>query len=472
MKRRSPSRYPLVTSVPPVPYSQQELYIFAINNVQVYKNGEAQFIGLEDAGQYYASTLERLPPAFQVIVVAHHKATVMADKDDLDKRLDGGGILGLFVPGWVEGVGESPVFWGGMFESRPRALDGGIHSELTLRHEKGHRIDHILAARVAGTGRIPKDLRYFSTLPEWTEPAIYELERSQRKSYFGNPPDASLYAGSKRLVEHLSHPRYQGKPSTRQHHIAVESFAEMTAHYTTLYDMYDGNTNRVDRTLSKAYPELWPVYRDTVLPRIEHEAVLLHNEIAGYKSTIASLEADMVHMRGERFNAREMEQYLRELELQGGIEELRRELAHTQELSYSYHHPITVLRNVTQRAEAARKALHPDAPDPLTPTLRALLNEQPEPDFRTLHARGINIIGEIELLDEEEELLHDFASKMQCISTSFFTTGFTDNRWIIEDYDTIKNQMGRSDASRTWLIRFSDIPASLYERYAKAKQTE
>lgn len=472
MKRRPASRYPLVTSVPPVPYSQQELHSFAMSNMQIYKNGEAQLDGLQEAAQYYASTLERLPPAFQIVVAAHHKATVMSDQADLDKRHEGGGALGLFVPGWVDGVGESPVFWGGMFESRPRTADGGVHPELTLRHEKGHRIDHILATRVAGTGQIPKDLHYFSTLPQWVEPALYELEREQRKGYFGTTPDATLYTGVKRLIEHLSHPRYQGSPATRQHHIAVESFAEMTVHYTTLYDVYNGDAERIDRKLSKAYPELWPVYRDEVLPRIEHEAVLLHNEMAEYKSTIASLEEDIARMHGDPFNAHEMEQYLRELELQGGIAELRRELSRAKELSHSYHQPITVLRNVTQRAEATRRDIHPDAPDPLTPTLRALLSEKPEPDFRILHARGINIIDEIELLDVEEELLPDFANTMRCMANGFLTSGHKDARWIIEDYDAIKNQFGRSDTSRTWLIRLTDIPHSLYERYSEAKQTE
>lgn len=310
-----------ITALPKMPYHPSEIRKFAHHNLRVVIDGKTRpNRNHRDAVTYYASIIETLPPAFQVILMATHHPTIMAMPNDINtlfpdkEMLESCDILGFFA--YEE---SSPsVCWGGMFETRERPKNPQA-PDTNFLHEQGHHIDYILAVRHAGHGTLAKGLPYISYCPEWRQAVQHQLGDT---GMIASIRDRRLYPGVGSLAKYLSRLCYQG--NDRDDHLARESFAELSSHYMALYHLHHGNGPKIDGKLTRAYPVLWPAYRNNMLPMAEKEALHLLNGIQQAKSQIMYYEQNIAKRLGqppatpESFAAP-----LRHAELRGGLPTLQ-----------------------------------------------------------------------------------------------------------------------------------------------------
>lgn len=322
-------KYPQIMALPETPYYPDEIREFAHHNLRVVVNGKTRHNrNYRAAVEHYASIIEELPRAFQIILMAMHRPSIMTPPDEVtamyqqinSTRTEN--VLGFFLAQRSDRWGDTPVCWGGIFETRERSTD--IHApDTTFLHELSHLIDHLLAERHAGLGVLAKDIRYMSYLPEWQEPVkkhTRTLERTQKTAHWAQ--DARLYPGIRRLVEHLNLPeRWTEDDPT--HYDTIESFAEMSTHYAALYRTQARNLPEMNRRLTQAYPTLWPAYRDHMLPLIEEEALRLLNEVQKAKRQVAYYEQQIATRLGREFDPLSLKAPLRHAELEGGLSTLR-----------------------------------------------------------------------------------------------------------------------------------------------------
>lgn len=322
-------KYPQITTLPDTPYYPDEIRAFAHHNLRVVIEGKTRHNrNYRNAVEYYASIIEELPPAFQIILMAMHRPTIMAPPDEVsalfrqinsDSSAD---VLGFFLPGHSDKWGETPVCWGGIFETRERPPSARA-PDATFLHEHSHRIDHLLAVRHAGMGVLEKNTKYMSYLPEWQETVkkhTHTLERAQRTASWAQ--DARLYPGIRRLVGHLTMPARWAEDDPT-HYDRIESFAEMSTHYAALYKMQAGNLPEVNRRLTHAYPTFWPAYRDHMLPLIDEEALRLLNDVQKAKRQIVYYEQQIARRLGREIDPLSFKAPLRHAELEGGLPTLR-----------------------------------------------------------------------------------------------------------------------------------------------------
>lgn len=458
--------YSPITHMADVPYGPDEIRHFARHNLYILLNGRKQDNHRHpDAVEHYAHLIESLPPAFQVILIGSSFPSVMAAPDDMEND-----HMGLFTQERVAGIGKNPVYWGGMFETRLRDMKNNhITPNVTFRHEQGHRIGHIMACRHIAEGRLSSKTSCLSLMPEWYEAAARQIQRSPgiRERLM----DGMLYKGMRRLTEHLSLPHYQGNsPEERQHHIALESFAEMTAHYATLYHDYDRNDALVDTTLAATYPILWPLYRDAMLPLINKEALTLSNEMNNAKHGLLHTMANIASLRAEPFDPDTAKQALRRIELEGGLPGLTRHGRETYARQAIHLSPHEEYGMTVDRVDAIRQALIPGADSCTITEWEEALSHAAGTPYHALVSQGIDVEPEIHLLRQEARLLRPFIRKMHVLHGSDLAPEHGNNTWIMEDFDQLTRILGRNTGSLENIRTICEVSltAEDFRRYAHA----
>lgn len=323
-------KYPQITALPETPYYPDEIRKFAHHNLRIIIDGKTRHNRhYRDAVEYYASIIEGLPPAFQVIHIAMHRPSIMAPPKEVNafyqeiNQSDANNILGFFLPQRSDRWGDTPLCWGGIFETRERS--GSAHApDATFLHELAHRIDYLLAMQHVRMGTVEKHVRYISYLPEWKETVqehTHTLERTQAHADWAR--DTRLYPGIRGLVKHLSSPARWEEDNDPVHYDTIESFAEMSAHYAALYKTTAGNLSKMNRKLSRAYPTLWPAYRDHMLPLVEEEALRLLNEVQKAKRQVVYYEHQIAGRLGREIDPLSFKAPLRHAEMEGGLPTLQ-----------------------------------------------------------------------------------------------------------------------------------------------------
>lgn len=123
-----------------------------------------------------------------------------------------------------------------------------------MTHELAHFTGELIAQHYVALARAEswEKPRLLSQLPWWREALEKQLQQPMH--------DADLY-------DHRTAPSFQKMlekypPDER----AEEAFAEISGHYSILMMDAQGDKAQVDGVLSHAYPILWPVFRDRVIP--------------------------------------------------------------------------------------------------------------------------------------------------------------------------------------------------------------
>lgn len=467
-------------SLPEQPYSDDELLLFAKHNLHFYKQGTFMHAAPYEQQEQYAELISRLPPSHQVLSVGIHAPSIVAaSKEDFDgllKRADYNTAtpLGIFFHGTpFRGLRTAPIIWGGIFETREQIKGNeDAASSLTFRHEQGHRIDKILGCEFACVGgMIDPAATFHSHNPQWQSAVTHQLSLpplrlSDKAGGRIIRADDHLYPGARRLDKHLS----QKNVYTEADHPS-EAFAEMTAHYTTLYDIYNGDEERIDARLSRAYPALWSHYRQEMIPLIDQQALQLYNNMEHYKEKASHYSYNIAYLRGSTWHEESSMRALRECELQSGLAGLKAR-CDDQYLQYKVHsRPVTYYYDQVATADQSRR--------PYTNT--SSLREEWVPhletfDERSMHykdllAMGIDVVPEIEALHYEAGLIQRFATHMgNALSDYGGLTPRRDRRWIMEDFDTLKQQFpdDRMESLQGIDIAISRVRPELYRQYALA----
>ncbi|PZO86121.1 MAG: hypothetical protein DI626_06855, partial [Micavibrio aeruginosavorus] len=269
-------------------YSREEIEFYVSKNLEIV--GQKSRADAERIRKDFADTIEKLPPEEQVLLIESRGANIVGDRaeiNDLYKELDQNGlpnVNGFFTANGVSLSNDfnrksflpEPIAW------TPESRDNG---RVTMRHEHGHRVDRKLA-------QWEQKPEYFMSdaSPTWADALDREMGRRQNRDVITpesslNPlswinkqinkitsrnQPAPLYEGYRELDAHLS---YYSDKSTHPR----EAMAEMSNHRNSLYAKFNGDDTRVDAELSKRYPELWPAYRDEMIPKIAETAQKIIN---------------------------------------------------------------------------------------------------------------------------------------------------------------------------------------------------
>ena len=136
----------------------------------------------------------------------------------------------------------------------------------TFHHEDAHRVDVLLH----GGGD-----NFSNICPLWQSLVDEEFGAQEVSSKFQYHSCSQYYEDSKTLANHMS----GGYP---YEDYDIESFAEISTHYTCLYRDFNGDHAKVDERLSAMYPKLWAYYRDIAIPEMVNLAAKMNPQYAGY----------------------------------------------------------------------------------------------------------------------------------------------------------------------------------------------
>ncbi len=170
-------------------------------------------------------------------------------------------------------------------ESHPRSTHG---------HETGHLVDNQASKRLGGLGGY-----YSEAMPGWSGAVNDYLTKprplGQEFVDFILPPARLHTAGYRSLASHL-----QGYPTTS---FEREALAEVFSSHANVMLEHPNNPVRVDELMNRAYPHIWPVYRDQYVPQMEEVADRMLAFRAGKEDQLVRLARGLHTQMGLPFDA-------------------------------------------------------------------------------------------------------------------------------------------------------------------------
>lgn len=464
------------TSLPAAPFTKRELGHFAEHNLRIYSHGRIYQKDLpQDLIDDFARLIGELPAAHQILLVSVHAPSIVTrSHNDMKQISNEWGHEKDFVPLGMFRQQSNPdnphehysIVWGGMFETGVSKNDDESPDK-TVRHELGHLIDTLLGSEVVAIAlREPCSTKFFSTADWWHRSVSKQLDsvRSVFKTGNNSPTyfvDEHLYKGVRSLPGHLQ--LYNANEFTK------EAFAEMTTHYTMLYKEYSGDEAEINKQLLKAYPILWPSYRDNVLPAIESIALMMWDNLKLGKESALKLAAEIATLRGDVLDSW---RYSRELDykvLEGGLNSLEATCRKAREYFEYYKYPVKSYELIVNQVDAERSKISHKRKTCMRPEWRGLDYDD---TYLSLMKKGINIIQEIELLQTEQNQLWPFQRALDALKGSPLWHKDDGRRWILEDFDFIKEHFtGRNPEGIEALKRIIAVPSYFLQAYANAVQS-
>lgn len=323
-------------------YTDSDIDRFTARNLEILGVGQDQATAIRAK---FSETIKKLPAVEQVILIEGMGTNIAGNAEIVNKLYGGIHNVGGFYS-------TNPVRIRDNFNS----ASGVVHNPIVMngdnldylmnitRHEEGHRVDN----RLSKSGVFYSDAAqsWQARLDAYKDRmanslAVSPLENNNPIKWVRDKVDDFIqknlngskepYSNYRNLYDHISHDLY-GNPATHPR----EAFAEMYTHRTSLYELYDGNEARVDRTLKKLYPELWPVYRDEIMPLMTEEAKsLIQKRDANIKSYIET-QAKIAEILEQPFDDVDLADKARvavlDREFQLDLTEAKREL-------FVYEHP-------------------------------------------------------------------------------------------------------------------------------------
>lgn len=157
----------------------------------------------------------------------------------------------------IEGKGKQFIHKGadGFCCDKTLQIEWGINSFgkyglNSFHHEDAHRVDLMLHGHGDSFSNI---------CPIWQSLIDKRFKAQSVSDKFSYHACSKLYYDSKGLENHMA----GGYPYDDYD---IESFAEVSTHYTCLYRDLNGDHAQIDEKLSADYPLLWPYYRDIAIP--------------------------------------------------------------------------------------------------------------------------------------------------------------------------------------------------------------
>ena len=268
--------------LPQAPYSDSELRAFVKRFTLV---GEFNAHQAEAVQTNLFEQIRNAPPEVQVMFVSSFgKDMIGKDAKSLTQKLGDDDFLtqnGAYYAGRQRGMNDTIVWHLDARDSKKASSTSDFEpSNATKWHETWHRIDRIMGSVVAGVA-VDQNIRWLSkdsSLP-WHD----ALENEKKSRAYSCKPGSifrpALYSGERSLEAHLKLPHYNKPGSDIQHSHTVESFAEVGNDYTSLYVRLrkQGKSpehiqQQLDTDLGKKHPDLYPLFKNQVLPLVKQEA--------------------------------------------------------------------------------------------------------------------------------------------------------------------------------------------------------
>jgi hypothetical protein len=277
-------------------YTRDEIKAYIDKHLHIV--GAKSVAAAEQIKAHFADTIELLPPFQQSILIETRRGNIAGDREEI-KVLYGEDINvnGFFNPGALKSefnkASEDMI----AFVSEPGNKGRGPSGIITARHEFGHRSDYLV-------GKLQGAADYWSAKSQsWAEalkkdlalnlaqnPQKYQITEKNQKNpsrwikrqleSFAAREQVKLYEDERELADHLSYSKDDDKT------IVLESFAELSNHYMSLYADKRGDKTAVEAALGKKYPHMWGIFKKEFLPQAQSYANELqtkrHNEINAY----------------------------------------------------------------------------------------------------------------------------------------------------------------------------------------------
>lgn len=242
----------IATRSPNAVYSVEAMHDYLAEN---YKHADGTAISAEQISELDRMISHFDPWAQTVLIESGSKFIVHPTRMSLNRafREVSGVSTGNFFRSFL------PV--GGFFEPGEQQVHWSSKSKnwhAVMRHEIGHGVDY--AVRV----RIPDyDVPYESeSIPDWQT----AIDREIARGVTGTTRIPHAASGEGTIQEHLKSPLY--KPDNYR----IEALAEMFAAVERAKLEHADDPQAMQRVLTEAYPDLYPVYRDQYVPRMEEHA--------------------------------------------------------------------------------------------------------------------------------------------------------------------------------------------------------
>jgi hypothetical protein len=447
-------------------YSRADIEMFVAHNLKI--------VGIDTKAEQdairasFANTIEKLPPWQQIIMIESRRTNVTgvsqeinaAYHDNSNNKLSR--VLGFFMPGDMtlkfnkaaDVSALDPILW-------------EVGREQTFHHEEGHRQDKYLGAFLK-TG-----FQYYSDADEdWKEALNLEMadrsatEKPSSKRGFKalfswssneSSKERPLYANYTKLEKHLA---LYGPESHR-----IESFAEMTAHYSMVYAGNDGNEKKVDKILSEYYPHLWPVYRETAIPNLKKLAEGLVNVRDKAITIYAENARKFFEVLQTPRDDHAIEEKARELSLQGT---LYNDMEALKKRTLVYQNPVPYYLRALENIQDKRNDMA-GVPQPFD-----YAREEPIAQKRCLNEGKLSLGRESFELERELSVLHrfdhaydrflnaiNFTQDERRDPSSIFSYGS-----VLKAYDRLKDERGLSvvEASLDLIPRSREVESYTVQR--------
>ncbi|MCI5050516.1 MAG: hypothetical protein MRY32_09370 [Rickettsiales bacterium] len=209
----------------------------------------------EAQAKAFAENIAALPPWQQILLMESEGPNIAAGKQT---------TLQLYRKIVNEHESEPKGFYLHKYEK----TIGGAHAivwyadkekgAFRFNHEFGHRMDKLIASDYCEFTDQPDIFRTDAANkpPQWQQPVDAFIKQLPKATYASAREEA--------LATHLlKYPPHERRS---------EAFAEMNAIYTEAYAHHKGNSSETAKQMEQEVPDIWPAYRDYVIPLAQHTA--------------------------------------------------------------------------------------------------------------------------------------------------------------------------------------------------------
>lgn len=280
-----------------MPYTRAEIDAYVEKNLKLA--GEAAQADAVNIRRNSADMIERLPPEKQTQLIERQTTIIAADNQKINEINKEMGAADAEVNGshYGQNLGSDHKVQRHFNEAsrgpinHPIMLDieqDPTKLERAFRHEVGHNEDYGLNRRhnQAGNYNSEKNQR-------WNEATQREFNNQRNVDPRGSAEP--LYSGAEPLNRHVAKYPTQAERS-------LEAYAEMSTHHSALHADHGGNQEAINKILEKKYPELWPIYRDEMLPQVRADANELEQARTRKIETYVQNSRELSHETGQAFD--------------------------------------------------------------------------------------------------------------------------------------------------------------------------
>ncbi len=341
-------------------YTREEIEAYVERNLVVI--GENSIAQEAEIRANFADRIAVMPPSHQSILIESRRMNYAGDPDEVQRHwgaLTGGDrpVNGFFIPdnriahGQIGTAPLSRAF--SRLPSESVVWNVEANRASVVEHEVGHLLDFQVGRHLT-----PTEPQFWSAGndPSWV--VAISGESSGGLEPVALAPEERFYPDERGVAEHLSlYPEAERR---------AELMAETEQRYIKLYDLHNGDAEKIDKAMQTRSPHAWAVFKEKYLPKVEG----LSDELQGrrmdsierfvdYGRTNAALEgrefdeAAIRRQAGVYAAGGSLKNVERSVELQRDLQEYRHSISYEGDPEGARNNPFTFDEEAA-KAEAHR----------------------------------------------------------------------------------------------------------------------